>query len=139
VAPPRGGRGLDLEHDSDHSDRPRMTYLFLAVALTLNAIASIMLKMGAERLAGLRGRELAVAVIADYPLLLGLALFALNFVFYTAALVRLDLSVANPIMTAGGMVIVVCTSVLFLRESVTAVQLTGVLLLVIGIALVAHR
>ena len=78
-------------------------------------------------------------LIADYPLLLGLALFALNFVFYTAALVRLDLSVANPIMTDGGMVIVVCSSVLFLRESVTAVQLTGVLLLVIGIALVAHR
>jgi multidrug transporter EmrE-like cation transporter len=116
-----------------------MTYLFLAVALTLNAVASIMLKMGAERLAGLRGRELVAAVIADYPLLLGLALFALNFVFYTAALVRLDLSVANPIMTAGGMVIVVCSAVLFLRESVTAVQLTGVLLLVIGIALVAHR
>ncbi len=116
-----------------------MTYVFLAVALALNAVASILLKIGAERLADLRARDLAAAVIADYPLLLGLALFALNFVFYTAALVRLDLSVANPIMTAGGMLIVVCCSALFLRESVTTVQLTGVLLLVAGIVLVAHR
>jgi multidrug transporter EmrE-like cation transporter len=116
-----------------------MTYVYLAVALALNAVASILLKIGAERLAGLRARDLAAAIIADFPLLLGLALFALNFVFYAAALVRLELSVANPIMTAGGMLIVVCCSVLFLRESVTAVQLIGVLFLVAGIVLVAHR
>ncbi len=116
-----------------------MGYLLLALALTLNATANILLKIGAARLtipgeAGFIGR-----LATNYPLLAGLILFALNVVFYVAALTRLNLSVAYPVMVAGGIIIVVSVSVLFLREAVTTSQLVGLALLVLGILLVAHR
>lgn len=116
-----------------------MGYLFLALALTLNATANILLKIGAARLGGLDGADLIGRVLTNYQLLAGLALFALNVVFYVAALTRLNLSVAYPIMMAGGVIIVVSISVLFLREAVTARQMLGLLLLILGIVLVADR
>ena len=116
-----------------------MGYLFLALALTLNATANVLLRLGAARIGGLDGADLIGRVLTNYHLLAGLALFALNVVFYVAALTRLNLSVAYPIMMAGGVVIVVAVSVLFLRETVAAREMLGLLLLLLGIVLVAER
>jgi len=116
-----------------------MGYLLLAIALAVNAAANILLKIGAARLAGLRGADLLNGLIADRPLQSGLALFVLNVVLYAAALARLNLSVAYPIMTAGGVLIVVTFSILYLQETVTTLQLAGLSFLVVGIILVAHR
>ena len=66
-------------------------------------------------------------------------LFALNVVFYVAALARLNLSTAYPIMVAGGTVIVVGVSIFALREALTPLQMLGLALLVVGIALVGQR
>ena len=74
-----------------------------------------------------------------YYLVAGLPLFALNVVFYMVALSRLDLSVAYPIMVAGGIVIVVSVSALLLGEPIDVPQGIGLILLVVGIALVGHR
>lgn len=113
-------------------------YLFLGLALTLNAAANILLKLGAARLGSLSDPQLLGRVLTNYLLLGGLALFAGNVVFYIAALARLDLSVAYPVMTAGGVLIVVSVSVPFLRESLSAAQLVGMSLLVLGIVLVTR-
>jgi multidrug transporter EmrE-like cation transporter len=116
-----------------------MGYLLLALALTLNATANILLKIGAARLGMLSEPGLIGRLATNYPLLAGLVLFALNVVFYVAALTRLNLSVAYPVMMAGGIIIVVTVSTFFLREVVTTPQLVGLALLVLGILLVAHR
>jgi len=116
-----------------------MGYLFLALALTLNAVANILLKVGAGRLGDLSEPGAVARLLTNYHLLAGLALFALNVAFYAAALTRLNLSVAYPVMTAGGIVIVVSVSILVLREAVTAPQVAGLALLVVGIVLVTHR
>ncbi|MDF2781414.1 MAG: hypothetical protein K0S96_1218 [Geminicoccaceae bacterium] len=116
-----------------------MGYLYLVLALTLNAVANILLKIGATRLGGLEEPGLLGRLALDYYLLAGLLLFALNVVFYVAALTRLNLSVAYPIMVAGGIVIVGSVSVFALREAVTPLQTVGLALLVLGIALVGHR
>ena len=50
-----------------------------------------------------------------------------------------SLSLAYPIMTAGGLIIVVSVSILFLHETVTARQMLGLLLLILGIVLAAER
>jgi multidrug transporter EmrE-like cation transporter len=116
-----------------------MGYLFLTLALLFNATANILLKVGATRLGPIEGPGLVARVAGDGYLLAGVLLFALNVVLYTAALTRLDLSVAYPIMVAGGIVIVVSVSTLVLRETVTVVQSIGLVLLVLGIALVGQR
>jgi multidrug transporter EmrE-like cation transporter len=114
-------------------------HLFLALALTLNATANVLLKVGAARLGGLEEPSLIGRLITNYHLLAGLSLFALNVVFYVLALTRLNLSVAYPIMMAGGVIIVVSVSILFLQEAVTARQMFGLVLLILGIVLVAER
>jgi multidrug transporter EmrE-like cation transporter len=116
-----------------------MGYLLLAIALALNATANVLLKIGAARLGDPTAPGLIGRLLTNRQLLAGLVLFALNVVFYLAALTRLNLSVAYPIMVAGGMVIVVGASVLHLREAVDAPQVVGLLLLVVGIVLVARR
>jgi multidrug transporter EmrE-like cation transporter len=116
-----------------------MGYLFLALALTLNATANVLLKIGAAQLGGLSEPNLVGRLITNYHLLAGLSLFALNVVFYVVALTRLNLSVAYPIMMAGGVVIVVSVSILFLQETVSARQMAGLALLILGIVLVAER
>jgi multidrug transporter EmrE-like cation transporter len=116
-----------------------MAYLFLVLALTLNAAANVLLKIGATRLGGLGGPGLIGRLVSDYYLLAGLFLFVLNVAFYLAALTRLNLSMAYPIMVAGGMVIVVLVSGFALREAVTPVQMVGLALLVVGMVLIGHR
>jgi small multidrug resistance pump len=116
-----------------------MVYLFLILALTLNAAANVLLKIGATRLGDLGGPGLIGRLVSDYYLWAGLLLFALNVAFYLAALTRLDLSMAYPIMVAGGMVIVVLVSGFALREAVTPAQMVGLALLVLGIVLVGYR
>jgi multidrug transporter EmrE-like cation transporter len=116
-----------------------MGYLFLALALTLNAGANILLKIGAGRLGRLDEPGLLGRLASDYFLIAGVLLFALNVVFYIAALTRLNLSLAYPIMVAGGLIIVVSASVLMLREPLTLGQVIGLVLLVIGIGLIGQR
>jgi small multidrug resistance pump len=116
-----------------------MGYLFLFIALTLNATANVLLKTGAARLGDLTQPGLFGRLLTDYHLLAGVALFALNVGFYVAALTRLNLSVAYPIMVAGGIVIVVSASIVLLREPVTLAQAVGLALLVLGIGLIGHR
>jgi multidrug transporter EmrE-like cation transporter len=117
-----------------------MEYLLLTAALTLNALANLLLKLGAMRLSDRGGGPGLLLRVATNPyLLLGVALFALNVVFYAAALTRLNLSVAYPVMVAGGIVLVVLASVVWLREPVSSIQFLGLALLVLGIVLVSHR
>jgi multidrug transporter EmrE-like cation transporter len=125
--------------NADQGTPPTMGYLLLAIALALNATANVLLKGGAAQLGSLGEPGFATRLIGNHQLLGGLALFALNVVFYVAALARLDLSIAYPIMVAGGIVIVVAASVLHLQEAVTVQQLIGIGLLLLGIVLVSGR
>ena len=116
-----------------------MGYLYLALALILNAAANVLLKIGAGQLGPLDAPDLVGRLLTNYHLLAGLALFALNVVFYAAALTRLNLSIAYPVMTAGGVLIVVSVSFFFLKEPLAPAQMLGLLLLVAGILLVTRH
>lgn len=121
-----------------------MGYILLVTALTLNATANILLKMGAGRVNLKELRELSPveifgSLIHNYYLLAGLVLFALNVVFYFGALNKLNLSIAYPIMMAGGVLIITFVSVFFLRETLTTLQMVGIFLIAIGITFVAYH
>jgi multidrug transporter EmrE-like cation transporter len=116
-----------------------MGYVFLGIALALNATANILLKIGATHLGSLAGPNFIGRLATNYHLLAGLALFALNVLFYVLALTRLNLSIAYPIMMAGGVAIVVSASILLLQEALTNRQVIGLSLLIVGIVLVADR
>jgi multidrug transporter EmrE-like cation transporter len=116
-----------------------MGYVFLTVALTLNATANLLMKMGADRLGPFEGPGMLKSILTNYFLVGGVVLFGLNIVFYVAALTRMNLSIAYPVMMAGGVLIVVSVSVVYFRESLTLAQVLGILLLMAGLILVTHR
>lgn len=116
-----------------------MGYLFLCVALTLNAAANVLMKIGADRLGTPVEAGVIERLLGNGHLLGGLALFGLNLMFYIAALATLNLSVAYPIMMAGGVLIVVTVSILHLGETLTVTQGAGVLFLLAGLMLVTGR
>lgn len=116
-----------------------MGYVYLTLAMTLNAAANVLLKMGAVRIGDLGEPALLSRLATNYYLIGGLVLFAANVVFYAAALSRLNLSLAYPVMMAGGVLIVVTVSILFLREALSASQMVGLLFLVVGLVLVTRQ
>jgi len=119
----------------------------LVVALVLNAGANLMIKFG------MRGMDTALAgaglldggvmgllrlVLRNWILLAGLVCFGLNVLFYAVALQKLPISVAYPIMTTCGFVIIVVVAGFVLGERLTLLQWVGVVAILAGVVLVAR-
>ncbi len=113
-----------------------MGYLLLVLALSLNAAANVLMKLGADQLPAWGDPGMVKSLLGNPYLITGVFLFALNVAFYVSALTRLNLSVAYPVMMAGGVLVVLCISILLLREPFTMLQLVGSACLVSGIVLV---
>lgn len=127
-----------------------MKYLAaLLVALTLNATANLLMKIGMKSVQSAGGllRDGIVAgattIVTSATLMLGLLFFALNAVFYMYALQSdtLKISLAYPIMVGGGFALITIVAHLHpdLRERLTAGQWAGVALVLIGVVLIAAQ
>jgi len=115
-----------------------MTYFILGIALILNAVANILLKVGALRTkASTSFIELIIGMASNPITLLAIFCFATGMGAYNYVLMKTNLSVAYPIMTSAGYVIVLLASWLFLKETLSLMQMTGILLIVGGVWLVA--
>jgi small multidrug resistance pump len=121
----------------------------LAVALTLNAAANLLMKVGMQSVqqAGgvFRGGLLPAikTVLTSVPLIVGLTCFALNAAFYMYALQskKLPISIAYPIMVGGGyaLIAVIARDHPVLHESLTLGQIVGVGLVLLGVFVIAYQ
>lgn len=120
-------------------------WVFLMIALVLNAGANVLMKVGA-RSAELHplaeGASLPQKVFhfLNLATVAGILLFGANVLFYRKALDRLDISVAYPIMTSGGFVLVAVAAVMLpiLSEKIGLGQAAGMALIAVGVWLVAR-
>ena len=115
-------------------------YWLLGLAVLFNALANVTIKwaMHGESSLFAEGFSTAVKGLAvNYWLWAGLALFGLAFVLYSLVLTRVNLSIAYPVMTSLGLVIISLVSVLVFKEVITGVQAGGLLLIIIGVWLVS--
>jgi multidrug transporter EmrE-like cation transporter len=116
--------------------------VYLIIALSLNALANILMKY-----ANISNRTVASASTAEkitglyltWPFLIGLAAFGMNVIFYTQALAKMPLAVAYPIMTGTGFAIICLASYFLFSERLTILQLLGIFLIFVGIILVAQQ
>ena len=115
-----------------------MRWFILILALTLNAIANILIKSGMMRpdvqgglLETLKAKWLSIPVIS------GVICFGLALAAYSITLKNMPLSIAYPIMTTGGLLIIGLVSYFYFKETITLIQMLGFLLLMIGIWLVS--
>lgn len=117
-----------------------MVYGLLIIALTCNAIANILIKLGAESFAE------GMKVLFQHPWQMfsngyffsGILFFALALVLYAQVLAKMNLSVAYPIMTSVGFVIVVGFSVFALQEQLFWWQWVGIVLILTGVFLLSQ-
>lgn len=120
-------------------------YLFLAAALTLNALANVLIKysMGerARPLFAVQGTALAaVAPYLTWSFLAGVFCFALNLLCYSLALRTLKLSVAYPLMVSLGYLAILVLQWMFqMGERLTLYQYFGVGLIIVGVWFVVSR
>lgn len=119
-----------------------MGYLFLVIALFLNAAANIFIKLGSGRISPIKGEVLSFIIpglVTNYFLIFGLFLFAINVIFYVIALSKIPLSIAYPLMTAGGFLLISFFSFFYLKESITIFQIIGIAFVAIGITLITYH
>lgn len=114
------------------------TTLFFTVTIFFNAMANILIKVGMNGIGQTSGYlQLIKKAVVNPALLLGISFFTLGFVFYCYVLSRANLSVAYPIITSVGYMLVIIVSWLYLRETIVVPQLVGFALIMTGVWLVA--
>jgi len=112
-------------------------YFVLLAAIVLNAGANIMIKAAMRKTPIIleHGALLQVIIQAlKNPLLItGVALFGLALAAYSIVLSKINLSIAYPIMTGAGFLLVFLASAVFFKESIAPVHLIGAGLILAGV------
>jgi small multidrug resistance pump len=107
-------------------------YVCLILAFLSNAMANMMLKLGALQQVSL-GTLLRGSISMGHVIIAGaLAFFALNFVFYVLALQRIPISIGYPVMI--GMTFAITTiGGLLIGERLNSVEAVGLGLILLGV------
>ena len=115
------------------------TYVVLGISIMLNAAANILMKAGA-----LKPKESNQVMdvfinMATNPVIWGgICCFALGLAAYNYALIKMNLSVAYPVNTSVGYIIVVLASWILFKESLSIVQISGIAVISVGVWMVAR-
>lgn len=112
----------------------------ILVSVSLNALAQILLRLGARTSAAAEAQTglMHFAGLIFQPAFLGgLACYAISLLVWTYVLSRVEVSFAYPFLGLG-FVAVTFASALFLGESLSLARLGGTLLVGIGVVLIAQ-
>lgn len=116
-----------------------MKWLILALGIATNASASVLVKMAMMPPRRFPSLAAPMAALSNWPFWLGLGLYGAAFLLYAAALARLPLNVAHPVLTAGAVATVAAMSVLVFREPFHWTTGAGIALVIAGVALITAR
>ena len=117
--------------------------LLILASVSLSALAQISLKSGMasarvqQALADSHRLQAVLTVAGNPHVVLGLLLYCLGAVLWLLVLARLDVSFAYPFVGLG-FVLTMLLGFLFFDEPVGSLRLTGTLLVVAGVVLVAR-
>ena len=116
-----------------------MKWLILVLGIAANASASVLVKMAMMPPRKFPSLSEPMAALSNWPFWLGLGLYGAAFLLYAAALARLPLNVAHPVLTTGAVAAVAVLSVLIFREPFHWTTAAGILLVIAGVALITVR
>ena len=116
-----------------------MKWWVLILGVAANAAASVLIKMAMMSPRKFPTLADPLSAFSNWPFWLGLALYGGAFLLYASALTKLPLNVAHPVLTAGAVGAVAILSVLFFREPFHWTKAFGILLVIIGVALITAR
>lgn len=111
--------------------------VFLVIIETLLAVAAqLLLRHGAMNLRGGLSFALVIEPFRNLSVFSGLVLHGISFFLYIYILSKLQLNVFYPIATGATIVMIAILSTLLLEEALTAMQMVGIVTIVVGIFLV---
>lgn len=116
-----------------------MKWLILILGIVFNASASVLVKMAMMPPRKFPSLSDPMAALINWPFWLGLVLYGGAFLLYAAALARLPLNIAHPVLTSGAVATVALFSVFLFRESFHWTTGVGILLVIAGVALITAR
>lgn len=116
-----------------------MKWLILILGIASNASASVLVKMAMMPPRKFPSLSEPMAALINWPFWLGLGLYGAAFLLYAAALARLPLNVAHPVLTAGAVATVALCSVVIFREPFHWTTAAGIVLVIAGVALITAR
>jgi small multidrug resistance pump len=116
-----------------------MKWLVLLLGIASNASASVLVKVAMMPPRQFPSLGDPASALRNWPFWLGLGLYGAAFVLYSAALVRLPLNVAHPVLTSGAILAVALMSVVLLREPFHWTMAAGIALVIAGVLLITAR
>ena len=116
-----------------------MKWLILILGIASNASASVLVKMAMMPPRKFPSFGDPMAALGNWPFWLGIGLYGGAFLLYAAALARLPLNVAHPVLTAGAVATVALFSVVIFREPFHWTTGAGIVLVIAGVALITAR
>ncbi len=106
-----------------------LPYLMVAIAGVLTAAGNICLKLSRGS-----GAELTfIEGIINPFFIIGIAFYAANVIIFSKSLDKLQVTIAYPLLTAVGYLVLFVCSFLYMGESISYVKIIGVFLILIGI------
>lgn len=116
-----------------------MKWLILFLGIAANASASVLIKLAMMPPRRFPSLSDPMAALSNWPFWLGLVLYGVAFLLYAAALTRLPLNVAHPILTSGAIATVAVMSHLLFREAFPTTTLIGIILVIVGVIFITFR
>lgn len=116
-----------------------MKWLILVLGIAANASASVLVKISMIPPRKFPSLADPFTALANWPFWLGLGLYGMAFLLYAAALARLPLNVAHPILTSGAVATVALFSIFIFREPFHWTTITGISLVIAGVVLITAR
>ena len=116
-----------------------MKWLILLLGIAANASASVLVKMAIMPPRQFPSLSDPWTALGNWPFWLGLGLYGAAFLLYAAALTRLPLNVAHPVLTSGAVATVAMLSVLIFKEPFYWTTGAGILLVIAGVGLITAR
>ena len=115
-----------------------MKWTLLIFGIVSNASASILIKVAMMPPRNYPTISDPVEALKNWPFWLGLLFYGLAFLLYAAALQRLPLNVAHPILTSGAIALVSVSSIIFFNEQLNWLKVLGILLVLAGVVLISR-
>lgn len=116
-----------------------MKWLILILGIAANASASVLVKLAMLPPRKFPSPADPMAALSNWPFWLGLGLYGMAFLLYAAALSKLPLNVAHPVLTCGAVGAVAILSMLYFKEPFHLTTGLGLALIVAGVALITAR
>lgn len=115
-----------------------MKYIVLIASVLLGAAGQVLMKWGVDSIRPAEGPALSFSRIASaWPILAGLASYAVSSVFWLFALKRFPISTAYPMVSAGYIIVLLCGYFLF-HEHISVQKWFGIAFICAGVLLISR-